>query len=439
MQIDEIRLFNFRAFERFRLELDPRVTVLVGRNAAGKSTVLEGVAVALGAWLSGFSAINEDRPITRSAARLIPQEYEGVPTAEPRYPVRVEAVGTVAGTRVEWARELRGAAGHTTSGEALSLRELAARAEAGLGSTSPGILPVLAYYGTGRLWVRKRDKRDKRVERSELQSRLRGYRASLEAASDQKSFEAWMEWREEDRVQRLARAAEEKRPLDEVKSPHLDGVSSAAAACLEGAKRFYYSANHQELRVEFKTGSIIPFDALSDGQRNLIAVAADIAWRAAQLNPHLGSEAPTETPGIVLIDEIDLHLHPAWQRRVLDDLQRVFPKVQLIVTTHSPQVMSAAPRGSVRLLDGSNEPRHVDRLRGKDTNSILEDVLDVPSRPVFSKEKLEALARSIDDEEFDQARALIAELEAELEDPNDTNLVAARWELEMAEKGHAED
>lgn len=308
------------------------------------------------------------------------------------------------------------------------------RTREGLGEAVPEILPVVVCYGTDRLWLGKRD-----AGSNSLQSRLDGYRSALKAAANHKGFEAWMAWREGDRVQRVAQAAEEGRPLSEVKSPQLDAVRAAAASCLEGAKRFYYSLNHQELRIDFETGPSIPFDALSDGQRNLIAVAADIAWRAAQLNPHLGASAPTETPGVVLIDELDLHLHPAWQLRVLDDLLRAFPKMQFVVTTHSPQVMSSAPPGTVRLLDAQHEPHRVDRLRGKDTNSILEDILGVPSRPPRFKEKLEELSRRIEDEKLDEARALIAELEQELGDTEDAALVAARWELSMAQGKHAED
>ena len=83
MRIHEISLNNFRVFKEFKLKLDPQLTVLIGRNRAGKSTVLEGLAVALGAWLSGFSAISEDHPIPRSAPRLTSMRTSsGIPAEE---------------------------------------------------------------------------------------------------------------------------------------------------------------------------------------------------------------------------------------------------------------------------------------------------------------------------------------------------------------------
>ncbi|CAN98472.1 hypothetical protein sce8302 [Sorangium cellulosum So ce56] len=443
MRIDEIRLINFRAFERFALHLEPRLTVLVGRNGTGKTTVLEGLAVALGAWLSFFNASRDDRPIPKSAARFVTTMHGGVPSMATCYPVRVEASGETPLGHVAWARELRGADSRTTTGVTKSGREGPLEAtrfmphgiDDAISGAEPIALPVLAYYGTGRLWHHKRDRNP---ERAGLKSRLQGYRAALEAASDQKGFEAWMAWREEDRVQRLARAAEEGRPLTEVRSPELEGVSAAACACLEGARRIYYSANHQELRVDFVDGSSLPFGALSDGQRNLIAVAADIAWRATQLNPSFGAEAPARAAGVVLIDEVDLHLHPAWQWRVLDDLLRAFPGLQFVVTTHSPQVMSAAPRGSVRLLDPDHQAHRVERIAGKDSNTVLEDILGAPSRLKETREKLDMLARLIDDGQLVEAKALLAELSGFLGE-DDAQIVAARWELAMAETGDASD
>jgi predicted ATP-binding protein involved in virulence len=436
MRIHEIRLRNFRAFKDLQLALEPQLTVLIGRNGAGKSTVLEGLAVALGAWLSGFKGIHEDHPIPRSAAHLRTTDHGGIPSVEASFPVRVEAEGKVVNWATSWDRELRSADGRTTSGGASDIRSLAAHVEAEwLSGPDPLALPVLAYYGTGRLWLHKRDRKG---EKSNLKSRLQGYRAALEAASDQKGLEAWMAWREEDRVQRLARADEEGRPLAEVRSPELEAVSAAACGCLENAKRIYYSANHQELRVDFEDGSSIPFDALSDGQRTLIAVAADIAWRATQLNPHFGAEAPTRAEGVVLIDEVDLHLHPAWQRRVLEDLTRVFPGIQFVVTTHSPQVMSTAPPGSVRLIDAAHQVHRVERTTGKDTNSLLEDILGVPARPRAWQDKLDELARRIDDGEIAEAKVLLAELSGSLGE-DDAQVVAAQWELSMAERGDASD
>lgn len=434
MRIHRLTLTNFYGFEDLTVELDPELTVLIGPNGAGKSTVLEGLAVALGAWLGGFAGIKEDFVFAKSSARLVRAESEGLATMEAQYPVRVEASGVAQGSHVQWARELRGVRGRTTHGEAGRVRELAADAEASLAGTGLD-LPVISYYGTGRLWLQRRDRKR---DQEQLASRLMGYRSALDSASDPKHFEAWMRWRTEEKIQRIARAQEQGSPLADVQSPHLDAVQRAACECLDGASRFYYSANHKELRVEWGDGIEMPFHGLSDGQRNLLAVAADIAWRAAQLNPHHGVDAAAKATGIVLIDEVDLHLHPAWQRRVIDDLRRTFPRVQFVVTTHSPQVVSTVPRQAVRALDGGPLAHTVGRVQGRDTNTILEQTFGVPARPRDVQRRLDELAELVDRNEPGEAKARLAELQSEL-GSDDPELIAAQWEIDAAEALDAAD
>jgi predicted ATP-binding protein involved in virulence len=244
----------------------------------------------------------------------------------------------------------------------------------------------MGYYAAGRLWVQKRDR-----QRGNLSSRLDGYSAALEIASDPKLFEAWMAWRETERIQRIAQASDAGQDISAISSPHLEAVQEAARTCLEGAKRIYFSVNYQELRVEFDDGAELPFDRLSDGQRSLVAMAADIAWRCAQLNPLHGREAARETEGVVLIDEIELHLHPAWQRRVLADLRRAFPKIQFVATTHSPQVIGAARREWIRILvPGEDRAFEAGYVEGRDTNSILAEVMGVRPRLESTEREIEA-------------------------------------------------
>jgi predicted ATP-binding protein involved in virulence len=438
MRIERLQFQDFRGFASFELDLHPEMTLLVGRNGSGKTGILEGLAVALGAWFSGMSAPDVrgyDRRIRKHDARLARVEGSGLPTLEASYPVRITAEGVVADRRVTWVRELRHADGRTTHGEAREIREIARDVEARLTrEDDPVVLPVIGYYTAGRLWVQKRDK-----ERDQLGSRLDGYSAALELASDPKLFEAWMEWRETDRIQRIAHASDAGEDVSRVTSPHLEVVQEAARTCLEGTRRFYYSANYQELRVAFEDGSELPFDRLSDGQRSLVAMAADIAWRCAQLNPSLGGAAARETEGVVLIDEIELHLHPAWQRRVMDDLRTAFPRVQFVATTHSPQVIGAARREWIRLLV-PGEPRafEVDHVEGRDANSILSEVMGVRPRLERTEEEIEDIERAIEDGDLEGAKAALAKLREQLGDSDDV-IRNLDWELRDREEHGALD
>ena len=127
---------------------------------------------------------------------------------------------------------------------------------------------------------------------------------------------------------------------------------------------------------------------MSDGYRNMLSMVADIAYRMALLNPQFLGEVTKKTSGVVLIDEIDLHLHPAWQRHIVSALKEIFPKVQFIVSTHAPSVISSVPKEEIVVLENHQVRRAELPTYGKDANSILKTVMDVPERPDPVAEKL---------------------------------------------------
>ncbi len=427
MRIKRLILRNFRCFEHLDLELDEHVTLLVGINGAGKTAVLDGLAIALGAWLKQVTG--QGKPIVSSDARLIRQESAGLATSDPSFPVRVEAEVSFAGKDLNWSRELKHRKGRTTLPSGMPTLRLHINAlQAAISADDPfHSLPLIAYYGTGRLWVQKRDK-----PRAELASRMDGYDACLEFASNHTLFERWMADREGDRIQRLAAVQAAGGDLSSVQSPHLDAVEKSALACLEGAQHFYYSINHKELRVEFEDGRALPFTSLSDGQRSLIVLAADIAWRAAQLNPHHGADAPQKTEGIVLIDEIELHLHPQWQRTVVPNLQRAFGKLQFVITTHSPQVVSSAQPEGLRVLHPDGSWDRVEYTYGRASNALLRDVFGIPDRLQHVREQVDRIEDLLAAGDLDGARAALHDLELEV-GPDDDLVSGLRWEIHDTE------
>jgi hypothetical protein len=158
---------------------------------------------------------------------------------------------------------------------------------------------------------------------------------------------------------------------------------------------------------------------LSDGEKCLLAMTGDLARRMVLAAPY--AERPLEHPAVVLIDEIELHLHPGLQRTIVPSLRKVFPKVQLIVSTHSPQVLSSVRAENVRLLrDFAVEPLERATWQ-RDTNRILEAAFGDFGRPIEVAEKLARLREAVEDEtRYGEARALVAELNAmtEGEDPD---------------------
>lgn len=149
-------------------------------------------------------------------------------------------------------------------------------------------------------------------------------------------------------------------------------------------------------------------ESSSDGARCILGMAADLAWRLALANPEAGPDAVKKTPGIVLIDEVDLLLHPSWQQYVLTDLQRIFPKVQFIVTTHSPQVLSTVAAECIRILDDRYNRVVVPQFSlGAESWQLLQDIQHVSSRPghVPIVRALQRYLELISLDEYDSAEA----------------------------------
>lgn len=139
-----------------------------------------------------------------------------------------------------------------------------------------------------------------------------------------------------------------------------------------------YNLDVNDLDVEYfdKKGEYhrLPFSQFSDGYRTMMSMVADIAYRMALLNPMLGKKV-LETPGVVLIDEVDLHLHPLWRARVLQDLQAIFPYVQFIVTTHAPMVISFVPGSCIRILGDERAYKPEHESFGLGSNDVLTGIM----------------------------------------------------------------
>jgi len=423
MRVEKLELQNFRAYERFTAELHPELTLFVGENGAGKSALLEAISVGVGSILLG-SPVSSPRSIHDDEVRRAVVEHNGgLPTLERRYPVVVTCHGVFDDQPLQWTRELRKKGGKTTWGGASQLRDRAAMLFEGE-TRAPRTLPVIAFYSAFRM----QQKRASELKAQGLGSRLNAYVDCLDPSSDYKLLSAWMRDLEQARLQRIAGGADAV-----LEGTVLDAVEAAVTQCVPRASGLTYDLRYRELHLKFGDGRYLPFRMLSDGYRQFVGMVADIAWRTAQLNPHLGKDAPKETSGVVLIDEIDLHLHPAWQRQALADLRCAFPRVQFVVTTHSPQVVSTANKDWMRLLQpDATKAVSVGFVEGRDSNALLEDVFGVASRPEWAEQALSRIAEAIEAAELDDARERVAELESKF-GGGDAALTAARWEIELAE------
>lgn len=171
------------------------------------------------------------------------------------------------------------------------------------------------------------------------------------------------------------------------------------------------SREKSELLIK-KGNDYLNVNQLSDGERNMLVLAVDIARRLAMANPELENPLK-EGKGVILIDELDLHLHPQWQRKVVKQLTTTFPKCQFIASTHSPQLIGEVPAERITIID-NGEIYRPSRSFGLDSSRVLEEIMDTPERNEGTEKKLEKLGKLISYERFDEARGLIKLLELEL-------------------------
>ena len=368
MRIDKLTLANFRCFDYREIEFNPQFNLLIGENSAGKTSLLDALSVAVGSWFLGIRGYGS-RHIRHEEVRLVTIQQGSEVGFEEQYPVQLLAHGSVLGEPLVRYRELRSPEGRTTYANAWRIKELAWRTDRRVRRNEEAVLPLIAYYGTGRLWLEVRSQERKEEERGKRSlSRFEGYRNSIDPRCSPAELVRWL------KRQAWISFQERKETI------HLQVVRKAILGMLEGATDLRYDPRVEDIVVTFGDGGSQPFHNLSDGQRNLLALTGDLASRAARLNPHLEERILEETSGVVLIDEIDLHLHPKWQRRIVQDLRRTFPKVQFVATTHSPQVISEIEPEQVLLMTRDDVIRP-DRTLGMDSNWILRHIMGTEDRP----------------------------------------------------------
>lgn len=393
MKITKLCLRDFRGFESLDLDLAPGVTALVGVNGAGKTSILDAIAALA-------SCVQEG---VRSG------KVEGFGLRQDD--VRVSALSTsitlaaeIGGRAVEWtvATSLPACPPDLQAkSDVEALRVPAGEVQHAMAAGTP-VLPLAVYFPTNRSVLDIPE----RIRKPQEFGSLDAYDGALEGgASDFRGFFEW--FREEEDIyneQVVSKVTPAPSPLP--------AVRSAIEQLVPGARGARIERRPQRMTVEVN-GVRLDVAQLSDGERCLLAMAGDLARRMALAAPK--ANRPLEQAAVVLIDEVELHLHPGLQRELLPRLQRVFPNAQLIVSTHSPQVLSSLHASSVRVIERFALKKLDRGTWQRDTNRILEAAFGDPGRPPEVAEKLNDLRDAVDEDRVDDARRLIAELKTMIE------------------------
>ena len=412
-QLREVHVDNYRCFDELRLPLEEDTTILFAENGGGKTALLTALTM-------GLAVIQRDAPKTlklnagRDSRRRVPNDKGASEPAGPCEITWTAAVGDA--ETVTWSTAVQ-----LVSGRTRNRRRHRQIFEAIEQVRVPGVRwPLLAWYGVDRL--RRLHGRRRKVEFT--WDRWEAYASALDPNLDEAPL---LQWLKDEFFGDMARGLQE-----EPERFFHAAVMEAAVRATPGVTRAWYNAVTQGPVVHFEDGHVAPWSALSDGYHVFIALVADIARRAVMLNEFDGADAPARVEGVVLIDELDLHLHPRWQRVALRGLRRAFPRLQFIVTTHSPQVLSSAENRQVRrLVNGRLQEDHV-FVEGRDTNAILREYMHTDDRDGEGTRELQMLHDHIDQGRRKEAVELYKKLRARWGDL-DPDLIEAKVLLDLEE------
>lgn len=411
MFLANIHIENFKGIQTADFRFSNSMNLIIGNNGAGKTSVLEAIAVALGGFLAGIEGVNTIHFSKDEIRRENQLLGTGSNNILYRTPIRVDANMTIDGEKFRFVRQKKSV---SSSRSTIEPRDICKKAES-MAADSRSVLPIISYQSFSRISNQKKDKWEDPF--SDDFSRVVGYMDCLEEASNTKMLTNWCK-----RMDHIA--WQQGRQIAEY-----EAVKHAVADFMQAMMgvdniRIFYDKRTEELM--YTCGSEqLPLRLLSSGFRTLLGMVLDIAYRMAILNPDLLEHIVSDTPGIVLIDEIDMHLHPNWQWRVVEALQAVFPKVQFIATTHSPIIMASCKNENVimlnpadQFLDMPSEVSQGNTVKGWQINDVLEQCMNSSSRDpetagmlkrltVLAKKKL---AHTISEEELQAYHSMIKEL-----------------------------
>lgn len=414
MRIDRLHIENFKKFAVQDFDFHPKFTLLAGDNGAGKTTVLDALAVAAGVWLveaPDSTLSNSGRIILPTEIRLEPEGRGDRVLFNERRPVVVKATGQIGDHEaVVWARQIRKDGKRTSNVEAKQALEYVNDIYSRDGTGERVLCPVLAYYGAGRAWLPSNERIPKEAKSN---GPARRWAAFYDCFNERIRFPELQKWFLGETIASINRGGRFR--------PGFEAVKRAILRCLPGASKVWYDTDLEQIVLTLD-GNSQPFGNLSAGQRMMLALLANLAIKAVTQNAFLlppdklgPDDEPLprvlrETPGVVLIDELDVHLHPKWQRRVATDLKETFPGIQFICTSHSPQVIGEVKPEEVRMLEGG-EVTTPTRTFGIDSDRVLNELMDATARNKQVEEKLRDLAAAIDREDFSQSEQLLKEVE----------------------------
>ncbi len=386
MHIEELQLKNFRGFEELTLKFPSNFAVLIGVNGSGKSSVLDSISILL----------------THLLSSVIPKSENVLKGDYPKLE-RLDITNKISNGKISldillYDQCINSCIEETDSGTihrsgSIRFEEIVIKKLTLEPSTN---IPIYIHYRTNR--EIRNVSLEIPISKQFTFPQFSAYEKCT--AINQDDFKGFFQWfRNQEDIENEQRLEHD----DQHRDKQLQAVKKAITSLLgdEYTNLRVKRISHLKMIIH-KKGQELNINQLSDGEKNLLAMVGDIARRLAIANPSL--EDPLKGEGIILIDEIELHLHPQRQREIIPALTSTFPHCQFIVTTHSPQVLSNVEKENVFILEDFELVEITPHTKGRDSNSILYELMGVPKRPEYSQKIIDKCYRLIDQGRMEDAK-----------------------------------
>lgn len=372
MNIDKLEIKNFKAFTNEVFTFHKKFNLIIGENGSGKTSILRAAAIALGGWAHAYIKNARNlRPIEDDEIREVQlngrfDKAKSTTIKATGSAKIVDRGGEIKNGFAIWSKtRFEGTLQTVLQGNIqygsfprmynLNFDFLGSDILSYIEGDNEFDLPIIAFYECNRLWLPE-NKLNIESSAKAKYSRFDPYVDCFHTGADHQAVGEWI-------LKHELASFQQKN-----ETPVMTSIKSAAIAALEDCIGLQFDFEQGRIILNFENNISIPFEHLSDGQRTMLGVFCDIARRAAILNPHMEAEANQRTKGVVLIDELDLHLHPKWQRKIIENLQTCFPCIQFICTTHSPFLIQSLRDGKLIQLDKELKTGYV--------NASIEDIAE---------------------------------------------------------------
>jgi predicted ATP-binding protein involved in virulence len=414
MKIKSIKLINYRGAVSLNIDFHRQLNVFIGVNGAGKSTVLDSLAIML-SWL-----VNRLKNTNASGQQISETEINNG-----QWTAIIEITGVTEDSQEITWKIVKTRTGYIHAGERSNfsqLNEYTQQIQRQITEHQGQInLPLFVYYSVNRAVL---DTPLKIKTKHQFDS-LSAYENALTSGSDFRTFFEWFREREDlENENRKYREAEIKPEGFCFPDPQLEAVRKTIERFLPDFTNLIVRRNPLRMEVT-KKDKIVTVNQLSDGEKCLIAMLGDLARRMAIANPQ--NPYPLKGNGVIIIDEIDLHLHPQWQRFVVPKLLEVFPNCQFFISTHSPNIITHVQPESLHFMEQTEmgiKFHPVQESYGKNVDRILEDLMGLETtRPQEIAEALKDIYEQISHNQLEAAKNKINDLRAKIQD--DPELIKA--------------